>query len=104
MNTCLYCLVCMYFAGIPVDVMHDVLEGVLQLEISCLLNVLVCDLHLFSLGDLNNRISKFAYGNDVSDPPKPLSNLKFKMEGTCIVLLIKLTCIRIVKLSYYYSQ
>ena len=52
-NMLVYYFVCMYFAGIPVDVMHDVLEGVLQLEISCLLNVLVCDLHLFSLGDLN---------------------------------------------------
>lgn len=72
------------------DVMHDVLEGVLQLEISCLLNVLINDLHLFSLGDLNKRISNFAYGNDVSDPPKPLSNLKFKMGGT--ILLIRLTC------------
>ncbi len=74
------CLV--YFAGIPVDVMHDVLEGVLQLEISCLLTVFIGDLRLFSLDTLNKRISNFAYGNDVSDPPKPLSNLKFKMGGT----------------------
>ena len=78
-------------AGIPVDVMHDVLEGVLQLEISCLLNVLVNQLHLFSLDALNKRISDFPYGNEVSDPPKPISNFKFKMGGT--VLLIRLTCI-----------
>ena len=64
------------------DVMHDVLEGVLQLEISCLLNVLVGDLRLFTLDTLNTRISDFAYGRDVSDPPKPLSHLKFKMGGT----------------------
>ena len=70
------------------DVMHDVLEGVLQLEISCLLNVLVGELRLFSLATLNERISNFAYGHDVSDPPKPLSNLKFKMGG----LLIGLRC------------
>ena len=69
-------------AGIPVDVMHDVLEGVLQLEISCLLNVLVGDLRLFTLDTLNKWISNFAYGRDVSDPPKPLSNFKFKMGGT----------------------
>ena len=68
--------------GIPVDVMHDVLEGVLQLEISCLLNVLIGELRLFTLDSLNKRISNFPYGRDVSDPPKPLSNLKFKMGGT----------------------
>ena len=69
------------------DVMH-VLEGVFQSEISCLLNVLVGELQLFSLATLNERISNFAYGHDVLDPPKPLSNLKFKMGG----LLIGLRC------------
>ena len=64
------------------DVMHDVLEGVLQLEITCLLNVLVGELRLFSLDTLNKRISNFSYGHDVSDPPKPLSSLKCKMGGT----------------------
>ena len=62
--------------------MHDVLEGVLQLETPCLLNVLIGDLRLFTLDTLNKRISNFPYGGDVSDPPKPLSNLKFKMGGT----------------------
>ena len=64
------------------DVMHDVLEGVLQLEMSCLLNACVGELHLFSLDTLNKRISNFAFGHDVSDPPKPVANLKFKMGGT----------------------
>ena len=64
------------------DVMHDVLEGVLQLEMSCLLNACVGELHLFSLDTLNKRISNFAFGHDVSDPPKQVANLKFKMGGT----------------------
>lgn len=64
------------------DVMHDVLEGVLNLEISCLLNELVANLRLFTLATLNHRMSNFPYGNDVSDPPKPITNLKFKMGGT----------------------
>lgn len=61
--------------------MDAMLEVVLQLEMSSLLNVLVGDLHLFSLHTLNNRISNFAYGSDVSDPPKPLSSLRVKMGG-----------------------
>ena len=65
------------------DVMHDVLEGVFQLEMSCLLNACVGELHLFSLDTLNKQIFNFACGHDVSDPPKPaVANLKFKMGGT----------------------
>ena len=73
--------------------MHDV-EGVLQLAISCLFNVLTGELRLFSLATLNECISNFAYGH-VSDPLKPLSNLKFKLGG----LLIGLRC----KYKFYYD-
>lgn len=69
------------YVGTPERVL-DMSTGKLQLEISCLLKILVGQLHLFSLDTLNKQISNFAYGHDVSDPPKPLSNLKFKMGGT----------------------
>ena len=74
----------MNYIGIPVDVMHDVLEGVLNMEISCLLTEFVTNLRLFTLADFNYRIFNFPYGSDVSDPPKPINNLKFKMGGMCM--------------------
>lgn len=59
--------------GMPPDVMHDVLEGSLQLEIRCLLVELITVKKLFSLTTLNNRIANFPYGPDAKDhPPRPL--------------------------------
>ena len=62
------------------DVMHDVLEGVLHLDISCLLEELISN-NLLSLDVLNKRISNFAYGNDTTDRPMPLNSVRFKMGG-----------------------
>ena len=78
-------------SGLPPDVMHDMLEGksslriiivrsgitpfylgVLQLEMRCLLTVLIKEQKLFSLEIVNTRIRQFPYGNDVTDRPKPL--------------------------------
>ena len=62
------------------DVMHDVLEGVLHLDISCLLEELISN-KLLSLDMLNKRISNFAYGKDTTDRPMPLNSVRFKMGG-----------------------
>lgn len=75
-------------SGLPPDVMHDVLEGSLQLEIKCLLAVLIRDLKLFSLSNLNHRIQSFPYGPDVGDHPKPLptgclTGNPMKQSGKC---------------------
>ena len=55
--------------------MHDILEVALQVEMTCLLNVLVKDLKLLPLSLLNERIAHFPYGYDVTDPPLPLSSI-----------------------------
>lgn len=59
-------------SGIPPDVMHDVLEGALQVEMKCLLEALIHSKHLFTVATLNERISSFPYGSDVTDRPKPI--------------------------------
>ena len=52
--------------------MHDVLEGALQVEMKCLLEALIHRKHLFAVATLNERISTFPYGSDVTDRPKPI--------------------------------
>ena len=76
----LYIALLYMYVGIPLDVMHDVLEDVLHLDIACLLEELISS-NLLSLDMLNKRISNFAYGNDITDLPVPLSSVKFKMGG-----------------------
>ena len=59
-------------SGIPPDIMHDVLEGALQVEMKCLLDVLIHRERYFALATLNERIRSFPYGSDVTDHPKPI--------------------------------
>uniref|UniRef100_A0A1X7T706 Uncharacterized protein n=1 Tax=Amphimedon queenslandica TaxID=400682 RepID=A0A1X7T706_AMPQE len=62
--------------GLPPDVMHDILEGAMQVELRCLLTALIND-KIISLPVLNERILSLPYGNDVSDHPKPLPETYF---------------------------
>ena len=58
--------------GLVPDVMHDILEGAVQLEINLLLQKLVSR-GFFTLKVLNSRITSFCYGPiDVVNKPTPL--------------------------------
>ncbi|GBM75168.1 hypothetical protein AVEN_161152-1, partial [Araneus ventricosus] len=48
--------------GIPPDIMHDVLEGVLPLTIRLLLTKICIDSKILSLQELNGKIAEFDYG------------------------------------------
>ena len=48
---------------LPQDVMHILYEGVLQLNITLMLEKFVYQDHLFTLEDLNDRIANFPYGS-----------------------------------------
>ena len=62
-------------AGLPPDVMHDVLEGCVQVEICCLLREFILVKKIFSLQTLNTRIANFPRGADAKDhPPRPLTD------------------------------
>lgn len=59
--------------GLPPDVMHDVLEGVLQYEVKQLLLHCVQS-KFFTLEQLNHRICCFTYGSsEVSNRPSKIS-------------------------------
>lgn len=63
--------------GIPPDVMHDVLEGVLPLTIRLFLNKICVEDKLISLTELNQRIAQFDYGYlEISQ--KTIINKKFR--------------------------
>ena len=59
---------------LPHDIMHVILEGALPLEVRLLLRKCIDD-NLFTLDNLNDRISNFAYGRleARNKPPKPFS-------------------------------
>lgn len=73
------CIYTRYFhvtTGLPPDVMHDILEGAMQVQLRCLLTTLL-NKKIITLPLLNSRIVSFPYGNDVSDHPKPIPETYF---------------------------
>ena len=62
--------------GVCVDIMHDVL-GVASLEVKLLLRQLIYEDNLFTLEQLNNRISSFDYGYIIEkNKPSVILNLR----------------------------
>lgn len=60
--------------GLVPDIMHDMLEGTLQVTMKCVLRHLIQDQNLFSLKTLNNRISSFHYGQaNVQNRPSEIT-------------------------------
>ena len=69
---------CSYFHvtdGLVPDVMHDVLEGTLEITVRHCLWHLVREEGLFSLTLLNERIRTFSYGPDISNKPSEIAAL-----------------------------
>ena len=56
--------------GLPADIMHDILEGVLQYEVKELLKHYIKVQHLFTLEQLNHQIASYDFGyyNDTNRP------------------------------------
>ena len=82
---------------IPQDVMHVILEGVLNLETRLLLSFFVNDEKLFTLDFLNQRITHFPYGRSEkrNKPPCKLTNAnlcvsKMPLSGICLYVLAAL--------------
>ena len=60
--------------GIPPDIMHDVLEGSLQLHIKCLLKYCIVQMKYFTLDILNTRIHSFYFGTaDATNRPTAIT-------------------------------
>ena len=55
------------------DVMHDILEGSLQLCTKLLLNQFIVDKKLFTLAVLNHRITSYKYRPAITEKPSSIS-------------------------------
>ncbi len=78
--------------GLPSDIMHDILEGVLPLHLKVMLRKFVIEEKRFTIDELNRRIHGFAFGaNDSRNKPSLLKNLNasdnpIRQSGKCLVL------------------
>lgn len=78
--------------GLTPDIMHDVLEGAVQVQVNLLLRELIAQGFL-SLKVLNSRIVSFCYGPvDTVNKPTPLSDkvlassdTLLKQSGMCLL-------------------
>lgn len=70
-------------AGLPPDVMHDILEGVAVLHLRCLLEYFIETKKIFTLSELNERIRHFPFGfADKKSKPHPIKSLsKLNQNG-----------------------
>lgn len=84
LNTCRYFHI---LNGLVPDIMHDILEGSLPLLISLLLTHYIQEQRLFTLAELNSRISSFKYGSSIINKPTPIpvhnlsSDTKLRQSG-----------------------
>ena len=82
------------------DIMHDILEGSLELCVRHLLVEYIRERKLFSLTHLNQRIKGFAYGVDTKNKPSELSvihpDTPLKQSGELISLFSNFFCLSMV--------
>lgn len=78
--------------GLPSDIMHDLLEGVLPRHMKIMLKKFICEKKFFILEELNHRLSCFPYGSsDSTNKPSSINNLNtadshLKQSGIVIFL------------------
>ena len=76
---------CKFFhvtSGLVPDIMHDILEGSLELCLRHLLMYLIQDKKLFSLGFLNSRISSMNYGpSEIKNKPSQILPAHISSSG-----------------------
>lgn len=94
---------CRYFHvlhGLVPDVMHDLLEGSLPLLTKLLLVHYIRGQRLFSLADLNSRISSFKYGSAVKNKPSEITvssfssnDAKLRQSGKSQLSLCVFVCV-----------
>ena len=60
--------------GMVPDIMHDVLEGSLQLHLKCLFKYCILQMKYFSLDTVNSRIQSFYFGTaDATNRPSNIA-------------------------------
>lgn len=71
----------MFESGLPHDLMHDLLEGLVPLEVKHLLSCYVST-HTFTLQEFNDRLLKFNFGYSEKDKPNPILSATLKPDKT----------------------
>ena len=62
--------------GLPSDIMHDLLEGVIPRHLKLLLRFFIMESNFFTLEMLNEKIKTFDYGSvETSNRPSTITNL-----------------------------
>lgn len=69
--------------GLSPDIMHDVLEGTLQLSLKQLLLYLTEEKKLFAVDTLNERIHRFNYGPQATNKPVPIKATSLTSSDAC---------------------
>ena len=67
--------------GLPADIMHDILEGVLQYEAKEMLKRFIHVNSFFTLEELNNRIAAYDFGY-YNDKNRPSPIIESKLSST----------------------
>ena len=71
----------LFGGGLPHDLMHDLLEGVIQYEIKLVLQYCVSQ-NFISLEEFNQRLVKFDYGySELSDKPTQITSRTFQSDS-----------------------
>lgn len=82
---------------IGVDLMHDLLEGVIKYDLSFLISYCVLELNLFTMEVLNSRMINFDYGPDKGSKPS-LLNINHIRKNT-----IRLSASEVMSLVRYFG-
>ena len=65
--------------GLPSDIMHDILEGVLPLHIKVMLRKFIMEEKLFTLDQFNKKLTNFPIGVcDLRNKPSLIKNVSLK--------------------------
>ena len=87
--------------GLVPDIMHDILEGTVQVTLKCLLWYLIQEGKKFSLTTLNERIGSFNYGlADVQNRPSEIPKTSFfsssdTLRQSGISIALKVMCVNV---------
>ena len=86
----------LFNGGLPHDAMHDILEGVAQLEVKLLIKHCVSQKY-FAIADYNHRVENFDYGKNEIDKPGKITreilasnDKKFHLSAAQTLLLCRI--------------
>jgi len=91
--------------GLSPDIMHDVLEGTLQLSLKQLLLYLIQEERLFTVETLNERIQSFDYGQmQAKNKPTPIKHTTLTSPDPCKLKQSGISCHQYVRVRLLHTH